>query len=612
MICPKCHMPLDLPVNVCPRCGAGLQRSGGRLLVFTAAMVLIIVLAVYGYIGYRFSNGHDAARPTPPPASSDWAFTGQRASGSSGAAAQPDGASPAAPSVNAGELILKDIAGDKLGTYPVAVVSSGWFAFPHRFLIGARTWQVMLDDGRSCAVEGAILQDGDPVGLWSLSINTPLGGLPLLPWDPQRPLHWQSLGQTGADRTVPVPSFDRLGNFAILPLANDSTVAGIFTQEGRVVGWSFGDLAPGGFLWTGSPGIELMPEFYTDDFYRLTFEGSREEAFLKALSDPNLSDIQRLTALAEAHLLEARLPDDILPDRIAPSQIHQTMQRLLDDLRQQHRTGELLALFDPQVLAAIDSPPFVADLATAAQEAGDYGDALGLLDLLIPSASENDQRTGEITRMQAAIYGEWLNRLIAEDDVDVARAVYEDARGRFPRDPSIHLAGVELLLQAGNWALAERRLAGRSYPPVLHETVDRIAREIADLKSREGKLLIRFRPGSRTIPVTARIGGTLDQSFLIDTGSSVVTVPVETVHRLGIDLSASLPRRLFYSATGAQNAVEVTLPSIEIDGWALTDIKALVVDLPGQPGIGLLGMNYLRNFRLDLDTDKGLLTLAPR
>jgi clan AA aspartic protease (TIGR02281 family) len=99
---------------------------------------------------------------------------------------------------------------------------------------------------------------------------------------------------------------------------------------------------------------------------------------------------------------------------------------------------------------------------------------------------------------------------------------------------------------------------------------------------------------------------------LIDTGASLVTVPTETVHRLGIDLSDSLPRRLFYSATGVQNAVEVTLPFIEIDGWLVEDIQALVVDLPGQPGVGLLGMNYLRNFRMDLNTDEGLLTLSPR
>ena len=110
----------------------------------------------------------------------------------------------------------------------------------------------------------------------------------------------------------------------------------------------------------------------------------------------------------------------------------------------------------------------------------------------------------------------------------------------------------------------------------------------------------------------ARLGDNTVQRFLIDTGASVVTVPTDTSRRLGIAISSSLPRRLFYSATGVQNAVEVTLPDIAIGGWVIRDIKALVVDLPGQPGVGLLGMNYLNHFHMALDTDEGTLVLTPR
>jgi clan AA aspartic protease (TIGR02281 family) len=99
---------------------------------------------------------------------------------------------------------------------------------------------------------------------------------------------------------------------------------------------------------------------------------------------------------------------------------------------------------------------------------------------------------------------------------------------------------------------------------------------------------------------------------MVDTGASLVTVPAATAQRLGIDLSYNLPRRLFYSATGVHNAIEITLPYIELNGWVVESVKALVVDLPGQPGVGLLGMNYLSNFRMDLNTDDGILMLEPR
>ena len=90
------------------------------------------------------------------------------------------------------DLTLKDITGRELGTYPVAIVSSGWFAFPIKFCIGGYAWQVALDAEGSLPVEGVILQDDEPVGLWQLPVGSPLGGLELAPWKPERPLTWYS------------------------------------------------------------------------------------------------------------------------------------------------------------------------------------------------------------------------------------------------------------------------------------------------------------------------------------------------------------------------------------------------------------------------------------
>jgi hypothetical protein len=36
------------------------------------------------------------------------------------------------------------------------------------------------------------------------------------------------------------------------------------------------------------------------------------------------------------------------------------------------------------------------------------------------------------------------------------------------------------------------------------------------------------------------------------------------------------------------------------------------MDLPNQPDLGLLGLNYLRRFRMDLNTEDGMLLLAPK
>ena len=601
---------MEFPANVCPNCGASLQRSGGRVLVVTAAIVMAIVFGVYGYLNHRFSDRRNVSpntlQPTPEAPLTRW----DPAAPGLPMELEPSAVAP--PPVNAGELTLRDVAAAQLGAYPVAVVSSGWFAFPRQFLVGAYDWQVMLTVGGSLAVEGGILQDGDPVGLWQVSTNSPMEGIDLAPWQRSQPLRWFPIDDAQTLRTLQISSVESFGNFDRIPFDTDIVGPGVFIQNGTIVGWSFGPWLPGGYLWTGRRGSELLPEFYTEDFYRLTFEGGREEALLLAVSDQKLSDLQLLKALADAYRLEVRVPPDQLPDRIAPARIHETMRQLVADLCRQGRAEEVIALFDPQILASIDSPLLAGDLVSAAQEAGEYDYALNVLETLGQENLEKTEPGGNVEIMQAATYRDWLDRLIAEGNLETAIDIYREASALLPQDATIYLAGVELALQQGDWTLAERLLAARGYPPDLRDRVSRLEREIAGLKSQEGKILIRFRPGSLTVPVTATVGSRIDQRFLVDTGASVVTVPSETAHRLKIDLSGSLPRRLFYSATGVQNAVEVTLPSIELNGWVIENVKALVVDLPGQPGVGLLGMTYLNHFRIDLNTDEGLLMLAPR
>jgi predicted aspartyl protease len=56
----------------------------------------------------------------------------------------------------------------------------------------------------------------------------------------------------------------------------------------------------------------------------------------------------------------------------------------------------------------------------------------------------------------------------------------------------------------------------------------------------------------------------------------------------------------------------VVLASITIEGFETKNVKALVMDLPDRPDLGLLGLNYLSRFRMDLNTDEGILLLTPR
>jgi clan AA aspartic protease (TIGR02281 family) len=92
----------------------------------------------------------------------------------------------------------------------------------------------------------------------------------------------------------------------------------------------------------------------------------------------------------------------------------------------------------------------------------------------------------------------------------------------------------------------------------------------------------------------------------------MVTIPYSTAADLGITITVRNPRRTVYTAGGVIYAPEVVLDSIRLEGFETYNVRALVMDLPNQPDMGLLGLNYLRQFRMDLNTDEGRLLLTPQ
>jgi len=152
----------------------------------------------------------------------------------------------------------------------------------------------------------------------------------------------------------------------------------------------------------------------------------------------------------------------------------------------------------------------------------------------------------------------------------------------------------------------------REYPSSLNDKVQNLQTQISELKAQEGKIVINFPPGTRQIPLTAVLNRSADQKFIVDTGASLVTIPRSTAEELGLEVDAGNPMRKVYTAGGVKYAPEVTLSSITLEGWEVNDLKALVLDLPNQSEWGLLGMNYLRRFRMDINTENGVLLLEPR
>jgi len=113
--------------------------------------------------------------------------------------------------------------------------------------------------------------------------------------------------------------------------------------------------------------------------------------------------------------------------------------------------------------------------------------------------------------------------------------------------------------------------------------------------------------------VPATLNAKATANFVVDTGASYTMISQATAKELNIDVSKTLPTIPFQTANGIINAPVVTLDSIEVGGFQVKDLTAAIHDVFADPAIsGLLGLNFLSRFRMDIDTQNGVLILEKK
>jgi len=613
MICPKCQTVLRMQDNYCPHCGIYLHGRQSRRIPVTAVLIGLLILVGAAFYLYRILS---------PPVSREIAF--QIGSNPLPPASEnrvtvpPAGqgvysATGVLRKLPVGTVTIQDIAGDLVAQIPAAIVGRGWMALPAEACLSGYSWQYHSKGGDIIEIAGGIIGENDSAGIWQLQPGYLVTGPRLSPWDASKSLQWASI--VSDKRRAPVLPPDAVDERYVtrIVLPEIPIEAGVFIQNDHVVGWTFGGSTATGYLWRGLDGENLVYDISVYDYYRLTFENTREEQIILALAQADAAASDQLRALAGAFLSSPVAGGTKAFPHLQAAAVIPRMQALIDRLRQNGQAIEAADAFDDRILASLGDVALAIDVAGATQEGYGFGAAVDLIEnIQADPAAFGGTRPAELDDTLRRLYQQWLSALIRSSDFQTARQVYGRAEAGFPSDPRIHLVGVELALALSDWPTAERLLSMQAYPDDLTNQVKVLENEIATLKSEAGKIVIRFAPGSKQIPVTAVLSSDVEQSFVVDTGASMVTIPRSTAQKLGLMSSRSTMRRQVNTAGGTVQAETVVLPSIELDGWQLDKVEALVLDLPNQPGVGLLGLNYLRRFRMDLNSERGVLTLAPR
>lgn len=113
------------------------------------------------------------------------------------------------------------------------------------------------------------------------------------------------------------------------------------------------------------------------------------------------------------------------------------------------------------------------------------------------------------------------------------------------------------------------------------------------------------------VPVTLNNRQTI--KLVVDTGASYTFISHALARDLAIDVSRIAKTVPFHTANGVVEAPLTNLDSITVGGMEIKNLTAAVHDTtPDSTAAGLLGLNFLSNFRMDIDTQKGLLHLEKK
>ncbi len=152
----------------------------------------------------------------------------------------------------------------------------------------------------------------------------------------------------------------------------------------------------------------------------------------------------------------------------------------------------------------------------------------------------------------------------------------------------------------------------RGLDPGLGSEIDGALEKIQDALSRREALIIPIPQGATTIQTDALINGQTSYRFIIDTGATYTSISQPMADALGYRIGPNTETVTVGTANGVVSVAVVILDSVNVQGYAVRNLKAIILPARSQAELGLLGLNYLDHFRYTVDAGRKEFRLEKR
>ncbi|MBN1418634.1 MAG: aspartyl protease family protein [Planctomycetes bacterium] len=597
--CPECGSFNESEAVFCAQCGAPLHgaRPAARRRGPWRALAVAGALALGAWAVWMWAPG---LSPVSGPGPRDPVARGSAPRASSPAPDEPGSPSPAKagrfdPAACFARLEGVDEHGEKIGESPVAIVEPGIAYAWVGAIWGAEAAWIISPGGR-WEVRG-VIRHFEEIGAVALAIDGD-GAMPALP------VSEVALAEGAEVRW-------RVGERWI-----QARVAGV---EATPTGWPTyrirpGSPAPGvtfllagdrlvGFAeaGAGSDRVPLIPRdgligpigWPLADWNRIYYAGTdlfhRREAW-KAIEEKRWRD-------AIDHLKEA--------GREGSEELATVYRNLVES----ERASGLLEAAAATLVEARELYPERTDFALLnARTLADLGRMREAIDEIVGEVVRTPSNRDALRPTAESWYAQEATRLVESGSAADAEILLGEGLRVFPESAVLwtEVGRLQIRARRFNEALASLRQARALDPASPVESL--LARAEAGI-ARPGTVIIRFDPSSTTIRSPAVLNGRLEREFIIDTGASFTVISPTMASQLGIVPDPSGPKVRIHTAGGIREAPTIRLGAIDLGGLVVQDLDVVVMEFPGAKDIGLLGLDFLKHFRMTLDKDQGELRL---